>query len=148
MLYFLTIIKCLVHHAVYCISLSCLFSFLCNPYIPFLNYQIFHLLVSFHFFTDLNFSFTCYNYISPVPRPFAGTHTLACAQTHTHTYICSVCYHTMPIECVCGVCVVCVLGSVTRSATSAQKRGRNRFVNREEPNSLLCAASGSSVKEG
>ena len=31
-----TIIKCLVHHAVYCISLSCLLSFLCNPYIPFL----------------------------------------------------------------------------------------------------------------
>ena len=46
-----TIIKCLVHHAVYCISLSCLLSFLCNPYIPFLIYEIFHLLVSFHFFT-------------------------------------------------------------------------------------------------
>ena len=28
-----TIIKRLVHHAVYCISLSCLLSFLCNPYI-------------------------------------------------------------------------------------------------------------------
>ena len=36
---------CLVHHAVYCISLSCLLSFLCNPYIPFLIYKIFHLLV-------------------------------------------------------------------------------------------------------
>ena len=44
-----TIIKRLVHHAVYCISLSCLLSFLCNPYIPFLIYKIFHLLVSFHF---------------------------------------------------------------------------------------------------
>ena len=40
-----TIIKCLVYHAVYCISLSCLLSFLCNPYIPFLIYEIFHLLV-------------------------------------------------------------------------------------------------------
>ena len=40
-----TIIKCLVHHAVYCISLSCLLSFLCNPYMPFLIYEIFHLLV-------------------------------------------------------------------------------------------------------
>ena len=40
-----TIIKRLVHHAVYCISLSCLLSFLCNPYIPFLIYKIFHLLV-------------------------------------------------------------------------------------------------------
>ena len=40
-----TIIKHLVHHAVYCISLSCLLPFLCNPYIPFLIYQIFHLLV-------------------------------------------------------------------------------------------------------
>ena len=49
-----TIIKRLVHHAVYCISLSCLLSFLCNPYIhyiPFLISEIFHLLVSFHFFT-------------------------------------------------------------------------------------------------
>ena len=46
-----TIIKRLVHHAVYCISLSCLLSFLCNPYIPFLIYEIFNLLVSFHFFT-------------------------------------------------------------------------------------------------
>ena len=46
-----TIIKRLVHHAVYCMSLSCLLSFLCNPYIPFLIYEIFHLLVSFHFFT-------------------------------------------------------------------------------------------------
>ena len=36
-----TIIKRLVHHAVYCISLSCLLSFLCNPYIPFLIYGIF-----------------------------------------------------------------------------------------------------------
>ena len=45
-----TIIKRLVHHAVYCISLSCLLSFLCNPYIPFLIYKIFPLLVSFHFF--------------------------------------------------------------------------------------------------
>ena len=34
-----TIIKRLVHHAVYCISLSCLLSFLCNPYIPFLIYK-------------------------------------------------------------------------------------------------------------
>ena len=35
--------KHLVHHAVYCISLSYL---LCNPYIPFLiNYEIFYLLV-------------------------------------------------------------------------------------------------------
>ena len=43
-----TIIKRLVHHAVYCISSS----FLCNPYIPFpLIYEIFHLLVSFNFFT-------------------------------------------------------------------------------------------------
>ena len=40
-----TIIKRLVHHAVYCISLSCLLSFLCNPYIRFLIYEIFHLLV-------------------------------------------------------------------------------------------------------
>ena len=40
-----TIIKCLVHHAVYCISLSCLLSFLCNPYIPSLIYEIFYLLV-------------------------------------------------------------------------------------------------------
>ena len=43
-----TIIKRLVHHAVYiyCIlSLSCLLSFLCNPYIPFQIYEIFHLLV-------------------------------------------------------------------------------------------------------
>ena len=31
-------IKRLVHHDVYCIFLSCLLSFLCNPYIPFLNY--------------------------------------------------------------------------------------------------------------
>ena len=46
-----TIIKRLVHHAVYFISFSCLLSFLCNPYIPFLIYEIFHLLVSFHFFT-------------------------------------------------------------------------------------------------
>ena len=46
-----TIIKRLVYHAVYCISLSCLLSFLCNPYIPFLIYEIFHLLVSFYFFT-------------------------------------------------------------------------------------------------
>ena len=46
-----TIIKRLMHHAVYCISLSCLLSFLCNPYIPFLIYAIFHFLVSFHFFT-------------------------------------------------------------------------------------------------
>ena len=38
-------IKRLVHHAVYCISLSCLLSFLCNPYIPFLIYEIFNLLV-------------------------------------------------------------------------------------------------------
>ena len=38
-------IKCLVHHAVYCISLCCLLSFLCNPYIPFLIYKMFHLLV-------------------------------------------------------------------------------------------------------
>ena len=45
-----TIIKRLVHHAVYCMSLSCLLSFLCNPYIPFLIYEIIHLLVSFHFF--------------------------------------------------------------------------------------------------
>ena len=45
----LYIIKRLVHHVVYCISLSCLLSFLCNPYIPFLIYEIFHLLVSFHF---------------------------------------------------------------------------------------------------
>ena len=30
-----TIIKRLVHHAVYCISLSCLLSFLCNPIYPF-----------------------------------------------------------------------------------------------------------------
>ena len=44
-----TMIKRLVHHAVYCMSLSCLLSFLCNPYIPFLSYEIFHLLVSFHF---------------------------------------------------------------------------------------------------
>ena len=34
------IIKRLVHHAVYSVS-----SFLCNPYIPFLIYEIFHLLV-------------------------------------------------------------------------------------------------------
>ena len=34
-----------MHHAVYCISLSCLLSFLCNPYIPFLIYKYFHLLV-------------------------------------------------------------------------------------------------------
>ena len=40
-----TIIKRLVHHAVYCMSLSCLLSFLYNPYIPFLIYEIFHLLV-------------------------------------------------------------------------------------------------------
>ena len=45
-----TIIKRLVHHAVYCISLSYLLSFLCNPYVPFLIYKIFHLLI-FHFFT-------------------------------------------------------------------------------------------------
>ena len=29
----------------YCIPLSCLLSFLCNPYIPFLIYENFHLLV-------------------------------------------------------------------------------------------------------
>ena len=46
-----TIIKRLVHHAVYCISLSCLLSFLCNPYIPLLIYEVFDLLVSFLFFT-------------------------------------------------------------------------------------------------
>ena len=40
-----TIIKRLVHYAVYCISLSRLLSFLCNPYIPFLIYEMFHLLV-------------------------------------------------------------------------------------------------------
>ena len=46
-----TIIKRLVHHAVYCISLSCLLSFLCNAFIiPILIYKLFHLLVSFHFF--------------------------------------------------------------------------------------------------
>ena len=44
-----TIIKRLVHHAVYCISLSGLLSFYAIPiYIPFL---IFHLLISFQFFT-------------------------------------------------------------------------------------------------
>ena len=30
---------------IYCISLFCLLSFLCNPNIPFLIYEIFHLLV-------------------------------------------------------------------------------------------------------
>ena len=40
-----TIIKRLVHHSVYCISLSCLLSFLCNPYIPVIIYEIFHLFV-------------------------------------------------------------------------------------------------------
>ena len=45
-----TIIKCLlVHHAVYCISLSCLLSFLCNPYIPFLIYKILIYLPPFIF---------------------------------------------------------------------------------------------------
>ena len=38
-------IKRLVHLAVHCIILSYLLSFLCNPYIPFLIYEIFHLLV-------------------------------------------------------------------------------------------------------
>ena len=47
--HFVTIIKRLVHHAVYCISLSCLLSFLYNPYIPFRIYILFHLLVTFHF---------------------------------------------------------------------------------------------------
>ena len=51
-----TIIKRLVHHAVYCISLSCLLSFLCNPYIPFLIYEIFYL-------------YTCYNYTDAVKNP-------------------------------------------------------------------------------
>ena len=37
-------IKRLVHHAVYCMSLSCLLSFLCNPYNNLS--EIFHLLVS------------------------------------------------------------------------------------------------------
>ena len=63
-----TIIKCLVHHVVYCISLSCLLSFLCNPYIPFLIYEIFNLLVSFHFFLlllavtviEFNNNFLCF----------------------------------------------------------------------------------------
>ena len=45
-----TIIKRLVNHAVYCMSLSCLLSFLYIPYMPFLINEIFHLLVSFHFF--------------------------------------------------------------------------------------------------
>ena len=40
-----TFIKRLVYHAVYCMSLSCLLSFLYNPYIPFLIYEIFHLLL-------------------------------------------------------------------------------------------------------
>ena len=38
-------IKCLVHHEVYSVSWSCLLSFLCNPYIPFIIYEIFYLLV-------------------------------------------------------------------------------------------------------
>ena len=46
-----TIIKRLVYHAVYCMSMSCLLSFLYNPYISFLIYELFHLLVSFHFFS-------------------------------------------------------------------------------------------------
>ena len=41
-----TIIKRLVHHAVYCMSLSCLLSFLCNPYIPFLISEIFFIYLS------------------------------------------------------------------------------------------------------
>ena len=46
-----TIIKRLVHHRVYCISLSCLLSFLCNSYIPFLIYKnvSFTCLLSFFF---------------------------------------------------------------------------------------------------
>ena len=47
-----TIIKRLVHHAVYCISLSCVLSFLCYPYIPFLIYIKFFIYLSpFIFFT-------------------------------------------------------------------------------------------------
>ena len=38
--------------------------------------------------------------------------------------------------------------SVTRNATSAQKRGRSRCVNREKPPSAVFAAGGSAVKEG
>ena len=38
-------IKCLVHHEVYSVSWSCLLSFLCNPYIPFIISEIFYLLV-------------------------------------------------------------------------------------------------------
>ena len=34
-------IKRLVHHEVCCISWSCLLSFLCNPFITFLIYEIF-----------------------------------------------------------------------------------------------------------
>ena len=57
-----TIIKCLVHHAVYCISLSCLLSFLCNPYIPFLIYEIFHLLVFNYDYVVINiFTIVMYN---------------------------------------------------------------------------------------
>ena len=47
-------IKHLVHHAVIImctvLSWSCLLSFLCNPYKPFLIHENFILLVSFHFF--------------------------------------------------------------------------------------------------
>ena len=38
-------IKRLVHHAVCCIILVLSLVLLCNPYIPFLIYEIFHLLV-------------------------------------------------------------------------------------------------------
>ena len=48
-------------YAVYCMSLSCLLSFLCNPYIPFLISENFHLLVSFNFFTA--FSSESYSHI-------------------------------------------------------------------------------------
>ena len=45
-LVWLLCIKCLVHHEVYSVSWSCLLSFLCNPYIPFLIYKKIYLLVS------------------------------------------------------------------------------------------------------
>ena len=52
-----TIIKRLVHHAVYCICLiSC--PFYAIPISPFLIYEIVHLLVSFHLSTA--FSSDCY----------------------------------------------------------------------------------------
>ena len=43
----------------YCISLSCLLLFLSNPYIPFLIYKIFHLLIHYQYILSEWAGFPC-----------------------------------------------------------------------------------------